>query len=788
MYHYNPRYRYHVIRDHALLVSPLTRGLAGTAGLATIISWLIIIFFSTAPWAIAVATISTSLCTGVLLALIYGATYYPYLPPDRTVHQLVSRVRPAQPVNVAAAASFTLLASLGRQSRGDEEKSLRLCTNSLIYSPYLKHLLRRLQLDAQQTAVAVSEHAIPELTWADFAQDMLSVASHLRAESITPAHAWGALMLRPQLQAYLRQHNLTEKDIHFALWWESARIASVRAAQRWWDENNLLAFSGIGLSWAAGYTPFVDRFARIPRGSVWDDSIFGHEEKLETLINSLARQRQSNVLVAGDPGAGQLGIIRHLAARIQAGTAHRALRGERVIYINVGELVAQASSDASQLAVVSHALGEMERAGNIIAVLDGLSSVLGRSGEERLDLTDILIPFLSSRTVRVVVMTSLADYHLRLKSNDQLNQYFEVVVVLSLSVEATLQRLALSLPAIEHAARLFIPYQTIRSVVEDTASLLPHVPFPERAFDFLEEAIVTAQGASARQLLPEHVHKVIARKVGVNIGSLKKREKEQLLNLEALMHERLINQEKAVKALARAMIRARAEIRRTDRPIGTFLFLGPTGVGKTETAKTLAYAYFGSADHMIRLDMSEFQGADAVSRLIGSAANPVGRLTSLIAEHPFTVLLLDEFEKADERVHQLFLQVLDEGHLTDASGRHFSFQHAIIIATSNAGAELIRRHTKNGQIPEGFENTLKDHILEQNILRPELLNRFDAVITYTPLTPDHIRQVARLMLRALNQRLDAEHGVTVAVTDEVIDYLVSIGYHPEFGARPMARA
>lgn len=186
--------------------------------------------------------------------------------------------------------------------------------------------------------------------------------------------------------------------------------------------------------------------------------------------------------------------------------------------------------------------------------------------------------------------------------------------------------------------------------------------------------------------------------------------------------------------------------------------------------------------------MSEFHGEDSVAALIGGSKQTVGRLTSLIADHPFTVLLLDEFEKASTAVHQLFLQILDEGRLTDARGQLFSFRHAIIIATSNAGAEVIREAVERGPLPTDFNDQLREHILREGIFRPELLNRFDGVVTFTPLSLEHIRQVALRMLQKLNKRLDAAHGVTVTVTPELVDYLVSVGYHPEFGARPMARA
>lgn len=752
---------------------------------ATLLSWFALTFFSTNNLLIGAALLSTALTAGLLNLWLFAKTYYHNRPQAIAVSEAQIKTVANWPGLITFDFLLLLYLSTGYKIT---HQSLLSAIQRLIASPANAYLLSRLQINKASLTAAITTHVWPKLTWSDFANRAFKLASKLKSPVIEPAHALGALLLHPAIKTRLRAAGLVDEDILFVTWWQTEYHHVQELQRRWWEEERMLAFSGVGLSWASGFTPFVDRFTRLPQGSFWDDVLYGHEGKVNDIINTLARQRQSNVLLVGDPGVGRMGIIRRLAWLIRASQAHPSLIGQRVLYVNAGELIAQGTTGAGQLSLITRALNEMERAGNIIVIFDGLSAVLGEAGEQRINLTDILLPFLASATVHVVVLTSTDDYHLRLKANEDIINFFEVVQLPSLSADATLRRLALTMPAIENQSGLFIPYRTLRALIADTSSILPHIPYPERAYDFLEEGIVLAQDSRAAILLPEHIEQIISRKIGVNLGALRGREREQLLNLEAIMHRRMVNQDQAISTLAHAIIRARTEVRSTERPIGTFLFLGPTGVGKTESAKTLAESYFGSEDHIVRLDMSEFQGEDSVARLIGSTTHPIGRLTSLIADHPFAVLLLDEFEKASPEAHQLFLQVFDEGSITDVSGRQFSFLHTIIIATSNAGAELIRQSIKDGRVPDQFEKILKDHILSQNILRPELLNRFDAVITYSPLNADHIRQIANLMLRKLNKRLDVEHGVTVAITPELIEFLVSIGYHPEFGARPMNRA
>jgi ATP-dependent Clp protease ATP-binding subunit ClpC len=313
-------------------------------------------------------------------------------------------------------------------------------------------------------------------------------------------------------------------------------------------------------------------------------------------------------------------------------------------------------------------------------------------------------------------------------------------------------------------------------------------PFPQKAIDILTEVLIYTKQKREKIVLPEYVDKIISERTEVPIGEIQEDEKKKLLELEQRIHQRVVDQEEGIRVISQAMRRARTGIKNRKRPIGSFLFLGPTGVGKTETSKALAEVYFGSDTKMIRLDMSEYQEISTINRLIGSAEkNEPGLLTKAVLDSPFSVILLDEIEKAHPNILNLFLQVLDEGFLTDAFGRKINFSESIIIGTSNAGAELIRQCVKQGRNLQTFKDDLIDYLMKQGIFRAELLNRFDATIVFKPLTHEHLIKIAVLMINDLTKRLLDGTGVRLVVSPELIEKIVRIGYKPEFGARPMRR-
>jgi ATP-dependent Clp protease ATP-binding subunit ClpC len=308
---------------------------------------------------------------------------------------------------------------------------------------------------------------------------------------------------------------------------------------------------------------------------------------------------------------------------------------------------------------------------------------------------------------------------------------------------------------------------------------------PDKAIELLIDIATRAKQANVSITTENFVYEVVSNRTGIPTGPIGTAERDLLLNLEDTLHERVIGQQSALDAIARTMRRARAGIQAGERPIGSFLFLGPTGVGKTETAKALAHVFFGNEQNMTRIDMSEFSGEDALPRLIGNGTDS-GVLSDMLREHPYCVLLLDEFEKGSRAVHDIFLQILDEGRFTDARGDTVNARNTIIIATSNAGSQLILKTVQQRLALATLEQEIINHIIKEGVYRPELLNRFDSTIIFEPLTQEEQGQVAGLMLRGLYERVKSQ-GFELIVNRDLMDLLVKKGYDPQFGARPMQR-
>lgn len=594
----------------------------------------------------------------------------------------------------------------------------------------------------------------------------------------------------------LFDNNLGSIDVDHVISWEDFITYKAEWKRKFWKLDNLLKKPGIGKQWAAGYTANVDKYAvdvtELIKKKDIPLHVVGRKKEIDTIERILSRRGENNALVIGRPGGGRSTIVYSFAKKILEGNSTSILNYKRVLELDMQSMFAGLKTPGEILERFKIVFSEAVNAGNIILIIDDIHNYIGgQGGIGGFDISSALVPYLGSPGLQIIGITTYQGFHKNIETNPAVMNYFEKVEVEEPSKEETIFILEDLLPSFEKQYGLKVGYRGLRAIIRLTDRYIQDIPFPEKAIDFLGEVMVYVKTKTRSKIvLPEHAAQIISQKTKIPAGEIQKSEKEKLLNLEQFIHRRVINQEEAVNVLADAMRRTRAGVAVQEKPIGTFLFLGPTGVGKTETSKALAESYFGSEKRMIRLDMSEYQSLGSVEKLIGSIdGQKQGLLTNAIRENPFSLILLDEIEKAHPNILNLFLQVLDEGRLTDSLGRTVSFRNSIIIGTSNAGAEFIREYVekKVSYAYSFFKKELVEYLLRERIFRPEFLNRFDSVITFTPLTKQNLTDIAILMLQRLNKRLAQGRGIQFIVTRELAEKVAGLGYHPEFGARPMNR-
>ena len=585
---------------------------------------------------------------------------------------------------------------------------------------------------------------------------------------------------------------LNPEDVANIVYWENTVFSEQKERKKFLSSEFLAKTGGLGRDWAYGYTPTLSRYSfdiseAISRAGL-ALHIIGHQREISEIERILARSGKHNVLLVGEPGVGKKTCVLGFTQQIQKGRTLRPLRYKKLIQLDLGRLL---SGDPSVIeAKLVAILNEAVTAGNIILFVEDIHNLFG--GEQTkigaINASEVLIPYLQSFNLQLIGTTSYQEFHKYIEPNSSLAGNFERIEVLEPSDKDTIRILEDVVPFIEARSKIMFTYEALKETVKLSKRYIANRPFPEKAIDLLDEiAVFVASKTGDKLVNPDHVQQVVSEKTKIPTGEVKESEREKLLNLESFLHQRVIDQDEAIIAIAEAMRRARAGLKTEKKPIGSFLFLGPTGVGKTETARTLAESYFGSEKSMSRLDMSEYKTPQVLDRLIGTAEGGEGILTAQIKENPFCLLLLDEIEKAAPDVLNLFLQILDEGRLTDRTGRKVDFSNTIIIATSNAGAELIRQSIKAGDTPGVLREKLLEHLQQKGIFRPEFLNRFDGVISFKPLGMQEIYQIAELILGRLAAKLKAEKEIELEVAPEAIQKLAQLGYTPEMGARPMQR-
>ncbi len=532
-----------------------------------------------------------------------------------------------------------------------------------------------------------------------------------------------------------------------------------------------------------GYTNTLDQFSQMvyPRETIPSRET---QNLIESLEKILTRQNNNNILLVGEPGVGRHTTLNYLAQALQD-PKNKGLFGKRLLMLDTVAIAGRGQNLDQVKSIFEDILEEAKSAGGIILAIDQIDRIVS-SKDGRTDISQVITNILKDADLPIIGITQTDDFNEFVRPNTSFLKYFEKIEVSEPDASQTLGILIDKVLADLGKTKVAATLSALLEIVQRTDSLIPDQRQPEKSLTLLGDALSAALENKKTKVDIEIVDQILSAKTKTPIGQIGKSEAKKLGGLEEVLHQRIIGQDQAIDQLARAMRRARSGIESGKRPIGSFLFLGPTGVGKTETAKALAQSYFSNEEKMVRLDMSEFQGTDALDRLIGDAKSKTpGQLASLIRQNPYGLLLVDEFEKANSAVHNLFLQILDEGFLTDAFGKKVSFDNIIIIATSNAGAEYIREQVKGGKPPQSRQ--LVNYILEKGIFSPELVNRFDGVIVYTPLTKEEAVAVTNLMLTALAKKLKETKNITLEITPELCAKVAEKGYDQEFGARPIRR-
>ncbi len=543
-------------------------------------------------------------------------------------------------------------------------------------------------------------------------------------------------------------------------------------------------------------TPLLDRFShdltQLARRGVLQPCI-GRDKEIESALRLI--EGGKNVIFSGNPGVGKTTIVEGIAELMTSEEVPEVLQDKRLVSLSVASLVGAAGRQGELEALLMNLINEIVRSGNIVVYIDNIQNMVGVSteGAENLDIADILANALQKRLFYCLATTTPVDYRRYVERSNALMSVFQKVNIEEPDTNGAIQILEGKASSVEAKYQVFFSYEAIERTVKLAERYIQERYLPEKAIAIIEETAVYVKKKKGKNSIVsgEDVAEVISTKTNVPVTKITEKETEKLLNLEDKIHERMVNQEEAVKAVATALRRARAELRDVRRPIVNLLFLGPTGVGKTELAKTVAEVYFGSETNMIRLDMSEYQDKASLNRLIGappgySGAGQGGYLTEAIRTHPFSLVLLDEIEKAHPDILNVFLQVMDDGRLTDTMGRTIDFTNVILIATSNAGTELIQQRVKAGVAITKIKEELINTAL-QPYFRPEFLNRFDNIVVFQTLSFEHIVKIIDLMLKGVADRLSAK-GIHLEATREAKEELGREGYDPVFGARPLRRA
>ncbi len=543
---------------------------------------------------------------------------------------------------------------------------------------------------------------------------------------------------------------------------------------------------GLDRAMTAVATPYLNSFSQdLTRSGTlgYLTTCVARDKEIEEIFRAIDAGR-SGVVLVGEHGVGKKTIVDGITERMIEDAVPKRMYDKRLVQLSTTALVAGVDINGAQERLI-HMMNEISHAKNIILFINNLQDLVTGKG---FDISETLAEYLSSGRFLIIATATSEGYNQHIL-NTSIGTLFSRVDIPEMEENAAIQVVESKVGGIEYEQNVFFSYDAIENCVKLSGRFLRDQKLPESAVDLSTEvaSFVKSSRGEHQLVTKDDVAHVIGQKTGVPVTSITQDESSKLLKLEEEMHKRVVGQAEAVSMVANALRRARAEIRSTKRPIANFLFLGPTGVGKTELAKTIAEVYFGGENRMIRLDMSEYQEVSGIYRLIGRPGEQgTGSLTEAVRQKPFSLILLDEMEKAHPQILDLFLQVFDDGRLTDSTGRVIDFTNTIIIATSNAGTRYVQDQIAAGVALDTIRESLMRSELKDHF-RPEFLNRFDGIVLFHALNREDTKTIAKYMLMRIAKDLDAR-GIIFRVEDTGLEHLAEVGFDPEFGARPMRRA
>lgn len=539
-------------------------------------------------------------------------------------------------------------------------------------------------------------------------------------------------------------------------------------------------------AWTARPTPTLDRFsedltavARLGRSGF----LIGHEKEYQRLTDVLGRVGRPNALLIGESGVGKDTLIQHLAYQIAHDRTTKALFDKRLVMLHASSLLSNIATGELETRLKT-IIDEIVRAGNVVLYIPDIHQLSKITTESRLSAIDILLPVFQSSNISVIGTTAPREYKQFIEINSEFAGAFEEIRVEELSEQEAIRYLAHQSLILERPHDITISFSAVRQAVRLAKKYFRQTMLPGSAEDLLKEALAKALREDKKVLTSEEVTSAAEGRTNVPIKAVGTQEAGALLNLENRIHERFIDQQEAVAAVSQALREYRSGLSGGKGPIATFLFVGPTGVGKTELSKILTQIQFGGEEFMVRFDMTEYQDKQSFIRFIGSPDGVIrGSLTEAVAEKPYSLILLDEFEKAHPDILNLFLQVFDEGRLTDGLGRTVTFNNTIIIATSNAHSTLIKEEIEKGSSANMVAEVVKKRLTE--FFKPELINRFSKIVVFKALSIDDIRKIAALRLNELSRILLETQGIEMRISEAAVSEVARLGYDPAFGARPL---